>query len=82
MVGTEDVRQALTNIGLWCIEHDEDDVVIKFSCIRNHRSSDTVRVITFLAGDWNTVGKVTRDKDGNAEGVFNTEDGVALWETE
>lgn len=80
MIVSEDVRDALTTIGLWCIENSEDDVVIKFNCIRNRGKKDTIRMMSYLDGDWDAVGKVTRYKDGTVDGQFNTEDGVSLWD--
>lgn len=82
MVVSEDVREALTTIGLWCIDHGEDDVMIKFNCIRNRSNKDTIRMMSYLDGDWDAVGKVTKFEDGTIKGEFNTEDGVSLWDAE
>lgn len=82
MIVSEDVRDALTTIGLWCIENHEDDVMIKFNCIRNRNNKDTIRMMSYLDGDWDAVGKVTRYADGTVDGQFNIEDGVSLWNAE
>lgn len=82
MVVSNDVRDALTTIGLWCIENDEDDVMIKFNCIRNKNHKQTIRMMSYLDGDWDSVGKVTLYDDGTIKGEFNAEDGVSLWDKE
>lgn len=82
MIVNDEVRDALTTIGLWCIENDEDDVMIKFNCIRNKNDKQTIRMMSYLDGDWDAVGKVTLYDDGTIRGEFNAEDGVSLWDAE